>query len=140
MKWIVGILVLPIVAWLVHRRMLRFAAGMNAVLGAATYRTLSREVRAKVDAKLVEMCIDNQLDPEQMTTSPMPNVVPYPSAAVWAFRAEAMKIFDIPPADTAYPHWMLVRNPFLAILAGGQMKTSRAIVERHLDINLSELD
>ena len=87
MKWIIGLLALPIVGWLLHRRMVRFAAGMNAVLGAATYRTLNREVQAQVDAKLMEMCTDNGLDPGQMTTSPKDGVTPYPSVAVWAFRA-----------------------------------------------------
>lgn len=140
MKWIIGLAVVAVFAYVMNRRMKRFAAGMNAVLAAATYRTLSSDERARLDAKIVEMCNDNHLDAVRMTTAPLPNVVPYPPAAVFAFRAEAMKIFGIPPVDRAYPHWMLVQNPFLATLAGGQMATSRLVVEQHLGIKLTELD
>ncbi len=120
-------------------------AARNAVYAALTYRGLDAGQRGAVDGTVVNICQRLRIDTASLG-EPFPgsDAIDHPTlsspAAVFAFRSLAMHELGIPAVGTKDPRWYVLRNPFVATLAKGQILKFRKRVEAEYGVRLTELD
>ena len=138
--YLAAVVLLYLLVWFNTKRV----AARNAVYAALTYRQLAAGQQRAVDECAAKICervgvrVASLGRAFPMSGSDKEGFVD--AAGVYALRSLAMHELGIAPAGSLVPRWYELRNPFVASMAGMQVRYFRKKVEREFGVSLNELD